>query len=92
MLAHIPFFGAGPSGFTGLPGVPRSEGMHACSWGSEVLGCRTLRLKSKTAQALGCSLTPGLRISFRGVTCTARGASVPGLWTLAFLLLCAACV
>ena len=42
----------------------------------------------KAAQALGCSLTPGLRISFGRVTCMARAASVPGLWTLGFLLMC----
>ena len=46
----------------------------------------------KAVQALGCSLTPGLRISFGRVTCMARAASVPGLWTLGFLLLRGACV
>ena len=46
----------------------------------------------KAAQALGCSLTPGLRISFGRVSCMARAASVPGLWTLGFLLLCGVCV
>ena len=46
----------------------------------------------KAAQALGFSLTPGLRISFGRVTCMARAASVPGLWALDFLLLCGVCV
>ena len=46
----------------------------------------------KVAQALGCRLTPGFRISFGRVTCMARAASVPGLWTLGFLLLRGACV
>ena len=46
----------------------------------------------KAAQALGCSLTPGLRISFGRVTCMARAASVPGLRSLGFLLLCGVCV
>ena len=46
----------------------------------------------KAAQALGWSLTPGLRILFGRVTCMARAASMPGLWTLGFLLLCGACV
>ena len=46
----------------------------------------------KAAQALGCSLTSGLWISFGRVTCMARAASVPGLWTLGFLLLRGACV
>ena len=44
----------------------------------------------KAAQALGRSLTPWLRISFCRVTCMARAASVPRLWTLGFLLLCGA--
>ena len=44
------------------------------------------------AQALGCSLTPNPQISFGRVTCMARAASVPGLWTLGFLLLCGVCV
>ena len=46
----------------------------------------------KAAHALGCSLTPDLRNSFGRVTCMARAASVPGLWTLGFLLLCGVCV
>ena len=49
-------------------------------------------LSPKAAQALGCSLTPGLRISFGRVTCMAWAATVPGLWTLGFLLLCGVCV
>ena len=65
-----------------------------------VLGTRVLRCLSvarstscpKAAQALGCSLTPGLRISFGRVTCMARAASVPRLWTLGFLLLRGTCV
>ena len=46
----------------------------------------------KAVQALRCSLTPGLRVVFGRVPCMARAASVPGLWTLAFLLVCGACV
>ena len=46
----------------------------------------------KAAQALGCSLTPGLRISFGQVSCMARAATVPGLWALGILLLCGVCV
>ena len=60
--------------------VPRCLGV-ACSASSP-----------KAAQALGCSLTRGLRISFGRVSCMARAASVPGLWTLGFLLLCGVCV
>ena len=36
--------------------------------------------------------SPRLRVTFGGVTCMARGASVNGLWTLRFVLLCGACV
>ena len=56
------------------------------------LGVARFVSSPKAAQALGCSLTPGLRILFRRVTCMARAASVPGLWTLGFLLLRGACV
>ena len=56
------------------------------------LGVARSASSPKAAQALGCSLTPGLRISFGQVTCMARAAPVLGLWTLAFLLLCGACV
>ena len=56
------------------------------------LGVARSASSPKAAQALGCSLTPGLRISFGRVTCMARAASVPGLWTLGFLLLPRACV
>ena len=56
------------------------------------LGVAGFASSPKAAQALGCSLTPGLRISIGRVTCMARAASVPGLWTLGFLLLCGACV
>ena len=49
-----PLLWAEPWGFTGLPGVSRSRGMHACSWywGSEVLGCRTLHLESRRSAGL----------------------------------------
>ena len=56
------------------------------------LGVARSASSPKAAQALGCSLTPGLRISFGRVTCMARAASVPGLWALGFLLLCGVCV
>ena len=92
MLAHVPSFGRNPRGspdFLAYPvpktcmhdlgtGVPRRLGVARSAW------------SPKAAQALGCSLTPGLRISFGRVTCMARGASGPGLWTPGFLLLCGA--
>ena len=56
------------------------------------LGVARSASSPKAAQALGCSFTLGLRISFGRVSCMARAASVPGLWTLGFLLLCGVCV
>ena len=56
------------------------------------LGVARSASSPKAAQALGCSLTPGLRISFGRVTCMARAASMPGPWTLGFLLFCGTCV
>ena len=56
------------------------------------LGVARSASSSKAVQALGCSPTPGLRILFGRVTCMARAASVPGLWTRGFLLLFRACV
>ena len=55
------------------------------------LGVARSASRPKAALALGCSLTPGLRISFGRVTCMARAASVPGLWALGFLLLACVC-
>ena len=89
MLAHVPSFGRNSRGspdFLAYP-VPKAC-MHVL--GTGVLRCLGVARSAscpKTAQALGCSLTPGLRISFGRVTCMARAASVPGLWTLGFLLL-----
>ena len=94
VAAHVPSFGRNPRGspdFLVYPvpkacmhvlgtGVPRCLDVARCPW------------SPKAAQALGCSLTPVLRISFGQVTCMARAASVPGQWTLGFLLLHGACV
>ena len=94
MLAHVPSFGRNPRGspdFLAYP-VPKAC-MHVP--GTRVprrLGVARSASSPKAAQALGCSLTPGLRISFGRVTCMARAASVPGLWALGFLLLCGVCV
>ena len=67
--------------------------MHVLGTGvRRCLGVARSASSPKAAQALGCSLTPGVRISFGRVTCMARAASVPGLWTLGFLLLRGSCV
>ena len=94
MLAHVPSFARNPRGSPDFLAYPVPK---ACM---HVLDTRVLRRlgvarcasSPKAAQALGCSLTPGLRISFGRVTCMARAASVPGLWALGFLLLCGVCV
>ena len=94
MLAHVPSFGRNPRGspdFLAYP-VPKAC-MHVL--GTRVprrLGVARSASSPKAAQALGCSLTPGIRISFGRVTCMARAASVPGLWALGFLLSCGVCV
>ena len=94
MLAHVPSFGRklrGSPDFLAYP-VPKAC-MHVL--GTRVpwrLGVARSASSPKAAQALGCSLTPGLQISFGRVTCMARAASVPGLWALGFLLLCGVCV
>ena len=94
MLAHVPSFGRNPRGspdFLAYP-VPKAC-MHVLSTGvPRCLGVARSVWSPKQAQALGCSLTPGLRSSFGRVTCMARSASLPGLWTLGFQLLCGACV
>ena len=93
MLAHVPSFGRNPRGspdFLAYP-VPKAC-MHVL--GTRVprrLGVARSASSPKAAQALGCSLTPGLRISFGRFTCMARAASVPGLWALGFLLLACVC-
>ena len=90
MLAHVPSFGRNPRGSPDFLAYPV---LKACM---HVLGTRAPRRygvarsasSPKAAQALGSSPTPGLRILFGRVSCMARAASVPGLWTLGFLLLC----
>ena len=93
MLAHVPSFGRNPRGspdFLAYP-VPKAC-MHVLgTWVPRRLGVARSASSPKAAQALGCSLTPGLRISFGRVTCMARAASVPGLWALGFLLLACVC-
>ena len=94
MLAHVPSFGRNPRASPDFLAYPVPK---ACM---HVLGTRVPRRwgvarsasSPKAAQALGCSLTPGLWISFGRVSCMARAASVPGLWTLGFILLCGVCV
>ena len=93
-FAHVPSFGRNPRGspdFLAYP-VPKAC-MHVL--GTRVprrLGVARSASSPEVAQAPGCSLTPGLRISFGWVSRMEQAASVPGLWTLDFLLLCGVCV
>ena len=94
MLAHIPSFGRNPRGSPDFLAyaVPKAC-MHVLGTGvPRCLNVARSASSPKAAQALVCSFTPGLRISFGWVTCMARAASLPGLWTLGFLLLRGACV
>ena len=94
MLAHVPSFGRNPRDSPDLLAYPVLKAcMHVLGTGVPrrlVVACSAS--SPKAAQALGCSLTPELWISFGRVICKARAASVPGLWTLGFLLLCGVCV
>ena len=94
MLAYVPFLGRNPRGLPDFLAYPVPKAcMHVLgTWVPRCLGVARSSSSPKAAQALGCSLTPGLRILFGRVTCMARAVSVPGLWTLDFLLLRGACV
>ena len=93
MLAHVPSFGRNPRGSPDFLAYPLPKAcMHVLGTGvSRCLGVARSASSPKAAQALGCSLTPGFRISFGRVTCMARATSVPGPWSLGFLLLRGAC-
>ena len=94
MPAHAPSFGRNPRGSPDLLAYPVPKAcMHF--FGIEVprgVGVACSASNPKAAQALECSLTPWVRLSFGRVTRMAWAASVPGLWTLGFLPLCGASV
>ena len=94
MLAHGLSSGWNPGGsldFLAYP-VPKAC-MHVLGTGVlRCLGVARSASSRKAAQALGCSLIPGLRMSFGWVTCMTWAASVPGLFTLGFLPLYGTCV
>ena len=94
MLANFCSFGRNPRGSTDFLAYPVPKAcMHLLGTGvPRCLGVARSASSPEAAQALGCSPTPGLRPTFGRVTCMARAASVPGLRTLGFLLLCGACV
>ena len=86
-LAHVPSFRQNPRGSPDVLAYPVPKAcMHVLGTGvPRRLGVARSASSLKAAQALGCSLTPGLWISFGRATCMARAASVPGLWRLGFL-------
>ena len=91
MLAQVPSFGQNPRGspdFLAYPVLKACQGHGLGNWVPRCLGVAHSASTPKASQALGCSLTPGLRVTFGQVTCMARATSVPGLWTFGFLLLC----
>ena len=71
MLAHVPSFGRNPRGSPDFLAYPVPEAsMHVL--GTRVprcLGVARSASSPKAVLALGCSLTPGVRISFGRVTC-----------------------
>ena len=89
MLAHVTSLGRNPRGSPDFLVYPVPQAcMHLLGTRApRRLGVARSASSPKAAQTLGCSLTPGLRISFGRVSCIARSASVPGLWALGFLLL-----
>ena len=95
MLAHILFFWWNPRGsldFLVYPIPKACQRRVLGTWVPRCFGVAHSSSSLKAAQALGCSLTPGLWISLGPVNCVAQAASASGLSTLGFLLLCGACV
>ena len=81
MLAYVPSFERNRKGSPDLLGYPVPK---ACqrrglgTWALRCLGVAHSALSPNALQALGCRPTPGLRVTFGGVTCMARDASVRG--------------
>ena len=90
MLVHVPSFkrsARGSPDFLAYP-VPKAC-MHVLgTFVPRGFGVARSGSSLQAAQALGCSLNPELCISFCRVACMAQAASVSGLWTLSFVLLC----
>ena len=80
VLVHVPSFWRNPRVLPDYLAYPVPKAcMHVLGTGvPRRLGVARSASSPKAAQALGCSLTPGLQISFGRVSCMARAASVPG--------------
>ena len=90
MLAHVPSFERNPRGSPDFPAYPVPKACQQRGFGTWVPRCLCVARSAsspKAAQALGCTLTPGPRVTFGRVTCIAPAAAAPGLWILGFLLL-----
>ena len=89
MLAQVTSIGHHPRGspdFLAYP-IPKACQQHGLgTWAPRCLLFAPSTSSAKAAQALGCSLTPGLRVTLGRVTCRARAASVSRLWTQGFSL------
>ena len=93
VLAHMPSFGRNPGGspdFLAYPVPKACQRRVLGTWVPRYSGVARSASSPKAALALGCSLTPGRRVTFSRVTCMTRAASVSGVWTLGFLLSCGA--
>ena len=94
MLAHVSFFGRNPreaTDFLAHPFPKAYQRYRLALWVPRCWGVAHSASGPKAAQALGCSITPSLRVRFSRVTCMALAASVPRLWTLSLLPVCCAC-
>ena len=89
MPAHVPSFGQKPRGSPDFEAyrIPKARQWRGLgTWVRRCLPVACSASSPKAVQALGCSPTPGLWVSFGRVTCMAQAASAPGLWTLGSLL------
>ena len=80
MLAHIPSFRRNPRGaldFLVYPAPKAGPWRRPSTWVARCLGVAHSASSPKAAHAFGCSFTPGLRVTFGGVTCIALSALVP---------------
>ena len=92
VLVHVPSFEQSPRGAPNFLVYPVTKAYRRHCLGTLVptcLGVGHAASHPEGSQALGCSLSPRPQ---GGVTCMAWAASVPGLRTLGFLLVCCTCV
>ena len=92
MIAHIPSFWRNPRGSSDFLAYPVPKAcMHALGTGSQVLGCRTLRLESQSGAGLKMQLYPWAPDlvwpgHLHGTGCLSARAMVPGFPTVVLRL------